>query len=78
MGRCREGGNTCIRQAVAIDELNAEIKELKSDAAIVRACVDEQAENKGLWFNAQTAPEAYLMRELRLLHRVIEGKNESI
>ena len=34
--------------------------------------VDEQAEDEGLWFNAQTMPEAYLQQELRRLHRIIE------
>ena len=35
--------------------------------------VKEQAEDEGLWFEAQTAPEAYLMQELRRLHAVIES-----
>lgn len=34
--------------------------------------VDEQAEDEGLWFQAKTAPEAYLQQELRKLHRCIE------
>ncbi len=32
-----------------------------------------QAEDEGLWFEAETAPEAYLQRELRVLHGLIEG-----
>lgn len=32
----------------------------------------EQAEDEGLWFIAETAPEAYLQRELRKLHAVVE------
>lgn len=39
----------------------------------IRALTDEQAEDEGLWFFAQTAPEAYLQQELRRLHAVIEG-----
>lgn len=31
-----------------------------------------QAKDDGLWFEAMTAPEAYLQHELRNLHRVIE------
>jgi hypothetical protein len=38
--------------------------------------VDEQAEDAGLWFVAQTAPEAYLQQELRRLHREIEGSTD--
>ena len=34
--------------------------------------VDQQAEDEGLWFEALTAPEAYLQQELRKLHAVIE------
>ena len=34
--------------------------------------VDSQAEDDGLWFVAQTAPEAYLQQELRKLHAAIE------
>ena len=32
-----------------------------------------QAEDEGLWFQAETAAEAYLQQELRRLHRVVEG-----
>ena len=34
--------------------------------------VQEQAEDDGLWFNAETAPEAYLQQELRRLHAAVE------
>ena len=39
----------------------------------VRKLVEEQANDEGLWFNAQTAPEAYLQRLLRRLHAAIEN-----
>jgi hypothetical protein len=32
-----------------------------------------RAEDEGLWFEAQTAAEAYLQQELRQLHEVVEG-----
>ena len=32
----------------------------------------KQAEDEGIWFIAETAPEAYLQKELRKLHRIIE------
>jgi hypothetical protein len=34
--------------------------------------VAKQALDEGLWFNAQTAAEAYLQQELRRLHEMIE------
>jgi hypothetical protein len=42
-------------------------------AESVRAIVDEQAEDEGLWFVAETAAEAYLQQELRRLHAAIEA-----
>lgn len=38
----------------------------------IRKLVDEQAEDAGLWFVAQTAPEAYIQMHLRRLHALIE------
>lgn len=37
-----------------------------------RALVSAQATDDGLWFEAKTAPEAYLQQELRRLHELIE------
>lgn len=34
--------------------------------------VNEQAEDEGLWFIAETAPEDYLQMALRRLHKHIE------
>ena len=42
---------------------------------LLRNIVNEQAEDEGLWFDAQHAPEAYLQQELRKLHAAIEGKS---
>lgn len=55
------GGNdwlTVFREAVALADM--------------QAMVDAQAEDDGLWFQAATAPEAYLQQELRKLHAIIE------
>ena len=38
----------------------------------VQRIIDEQAKNEGLWFQPRTAPEAFLQRELRRLHKAIE------
>ena len=43
-----------------------------------RALVDEQANDEGLWFVADTAPEAYLQQELRKLHSIIERSSDTI
>jgi len=45
-----------------------------SEPRTARELVDEQAEDEGLWFVAQTAPEAYLQQELRRLHAAIENE----
>ena len=37
-----------------------------------RELVEIQAEDEGLWFEAQTAAEAYLQQELRKLHAAVE------
>jgi len=34
--------------------------------------MDDQANDEGLWFIAETAPEAYIQRELRKLHDAVE------
>ncbi len=44
----------------------------QAGAIRVRALVEKQAEDSGLWFQAQTAPESYLQEQLRLLHSAIE------
>jgi len=36
------------------------------------ALVNEQANDDGLWFEAQTAPEGYLQSHLRKLHSAVE------
>lgn len=44
----------------------------KTDTERLQSLVDKQAEDEGLWFAAQTAPEAYLQQELRKLHEAID------
>ena len=52
---------------------NIELKGRVEDERL-REAVNSQAEDEGLWFEAKTAPEAYLQQELRRLHEIIEGK----
>ncbi len=70
-------------QAQLLSEQN---KKLEAALSIIRAKVDEQAEDEGLWFISKvkheltgndldepiTISEAYLQQELRALHSVIE------
>ncbi len=44
-----------------------------SEREQLRQLVNQQAEDAGLWFLAETAPEAYLQQELRRLHAAVEG-----
>ena len=43
------------------------------DRETMKAVVNEQALDDGLWFVATTAPEAYLQQELRRLHAVVDA-----
>ena len=59
-------------------------EQMKMDDKALRKIVDEQAEDDGLWFKAETCAEAYVQQELRKLHAAveshltaIEGKTES-
>ena len=55
-------------------EAAAELRRLHAQSDALRQIVDEQAEDEGLWFVAQTAPEAYLQQALRRLHAAVEGE----
>ena len=45
----------------------------KSMIENARFVVDEQAEDEGLWFVAETITEAYLQSALRRLHAAVEN-----
>jgi hypothetical protein len=55
-------------------EVEPLIIELEAEVTKLRDLVSQQAEDEGLWFIAETAPEAYLQEALRKLHRAIEGE----
>jgi len=55
--------------ASALAARDARIAELEAARALAAA----QAEDEGLWFEAETAPEAYLQAALRRMHAVVEG-----
>lgn len=43
------------------------------DEKKIKELVEKQANDEGCWFKAETCAEAYLQRQLRLLHAAIEG-----
>ena len=45
------------------------------DEVAIRAVIEEQANDEGLWFRAETCAEAYVQTALRRLHAVIEGRS---
>lgn len=51
--------------------VNAE-EALRTDRDELCEIVEAQADDEGLWFVAQTAPEGYLQQELRRLHAAVE------
>lgn len=53
------------------------LSRLAPEPSAALALVRKQAEDDGLWFQAATAPEAYLQQELRKLHAAVEGVTET-
>lgn len=61
-----------------IERLEKRIEDMEETLAVQLALVHKQAGDEGLWFIAQTAPEAYLQQELRRLHGAIEANAASL
>jgi gentisate 1,2-dioxygenase len=59
-------------QASEVRPLLIAYQEIQDKLKRIQAFVNQQAEEEGLWFEAETAPEAYLQEALRELYRVIE------
>ena len=55
-----------------IARMGERIEKLEAKLAGIKALVDAQAEDDGLWFLADHAAEGYLQQELRKLHALIE------
>ena len=51
------------------------IKELRRQLAEIEVVVDQQANDEGLWCEAETCAEGYIQQALRRLHAAIEGKS---
>ena len=54
------------------------IADLERERRALQILIAEQAKDEGLWFVAQTAPEAYLQVELRLLHAAIDAARKEL
>ena len=54
------------------NEGQGQVSEAKAKLRALRALVDDQARDPGLWFISVTASEAYLQAALRRLHAAIE------
>ena len=67
--QCYGCGTVYPCDAIALCDEN---DRLRVDHRRVTDLVNSQAEDDGLWFDAQTAPEAYLQMELRRLHAICE------
>ena len=63
----------CARGA-GITYVNPKRRTRHMDEKSIRALVEEQAKDEGLWFHAETCAEAYVQQALRDLHAVIEGR----
>jgi hypothetical protein len=57
-----------------IARMDERIEKLEARLASIKALVDKQAEDDGLWFLADHAAEGYLQQELRKLHLLIEDE----
>lgn len=57
-----------------MESMIVDMQTQSAEISSIRAVVDEQAKDEGLWFYAKYATEAYIQNALRRLHEVIEGK----
>jgi hypothetical protein len=65
-------GKAVVAAVNALPALLDELDKLRAYRAKLRTFADEQANDDGLWFVAETASEAYLQAGLRKLTRLIE------
>ncbi len=61
-------------EKMSIGWLIAEVERVRGELEAAKSVAAEQAEDEGLWFVAETAPEAYLQQALRRLHAAVEGE----
>ena len=69
-----EGGVLWQNRKTLAEDVTKEYANILTDRDALQELVDRQANDEGLWFAAQTAPEEYLQAALRTLHARIENK----
>jgi len=52
-----------------------ELSEANNKIRALKDLVDKQSNDESIWFEAKTISEAYLQKELRKLHYLIERNN---
>lgn len=67
-----------VRHAIAdrIEALEAELAASNARISSIEAMAARQAQDAGLWFQTQSASEAYVQRALRKLHVAIEQTDD--
>ena len=81
MAECEVNHNwrRCWRSSCDIAKECAEkLPKKPRERSSAQILVDAQAEDAGLWFEARTAPEAYLQAALRKLHAAVETPNVAL
>jgi len=73
LGEIKQANETIAADQSVIQYQGRQIATLRDDLVTIRVLVNKQAEDEGLWFDAQSAPEGYLQLKLRLLHDIIEA-----
>jgi len=68
----RQATYEIITAGIQVSALEANLAQREAALKNIRAFVDDQAEDENVWFRAVTLPEAYLQKELRSLHAVVE------
>lgn len=71
LDKAREANRLAIHTGLKQEALIAELW-ASQEATGARAVVDEQAEDEGLWFDAETVGEELLQQALRRLHAAVE------
>lgn len=69
--RTRQAGATEATSKL-FNEVLSRYETLLAKQKAVNELIEKQAKDEGLWFEAKTAPEAYLQQELKKLYRQIE------
>lgn len=63
----------CVKELLEkLDEVRKELETTQCQLSKIRALVDDQADDEGLWYIPDRASEAYIQQEFRKLHALVE------